>query len=66
MKYEKYFFMIGNMRPIANFDVKIGNIRNKLNMMGYNELKLTFMLYLLAVGKPMIHLAFGHLLTSTA
>jgi hypothetical protein len=54
MKYEKYIFMMGNIRPIANFDVKIGNIRNKLNMMGYNELKLTFMLYLLAVGKQMM------------
>jgi hypothetical protein len=36
--------MIGNIGPIANFDVKIGNIQNIFYMMGYSELKLTFTL----------------------
>jgi hypothetical protein len=31
--------MMGNIGPIANFDVKKGNL---LYMMGYSELKLTF------------------------
>ena len=44
---------MGNIGPIANFDVKIGNIRNIFYMMGYSELKLTFTLDELAVGKRM-------------
>ena len=43
-KYTKYILMMGNIGPIANFDVKIGNIRNIFYMMGYSELKLTFTL----------------------
>jgi hypothetical protein len=29
-KYPKYILMMGNIGPIANFDVKIGNLRNIL------------------------------------
>ena len=34
--------MMGNIGHIANFDVKIGNIRIIFYMMGYSELKLAF------------------------
>ena len=45
---------MGNIGPIANFDVKIGNIRNIFYMMlGYSELKLTFTIDEWAVGKRM-------------
>ena len=53
-KYTKYILMMGNIGPIANFDVKIGNIRNIFYMMGYSELKLTFTLDEWAVGKRMV------------
>ena len=43
-KYSKYILMMGNIGSIANFDVKIGNIRNIFYLMGYSELKLTFTL----------------------
>ena len=36
--------MMGNIGPIANFDVKIGNIRKIFYMMGYRKLKLRFRL----------------------
>ena len=52
-KYTKYILMIGNIGPIANFDVKIGNKRNIFYMMGYSELKLTFTLDEWAVGRRM-------------
>ncbi len=52
-KYTKYILMMRNIGPIANFDVKIGNIRNIFYMMGYSELKLTFTLDEWAVGKRM-------------
>ena len=52
-KYTKYILMMGNIGPIANFDVKIENIRSILYMMGYTELKLTFTLDEWAVGKRM-------------
>ena len=46
--------MMGNIGPIAaNFDVKIGNIRNVFYMMGYSKLKMTFTLNEWAVGKRM-------------
>ena len=41
---------MGNIGPIANFDVKIGNIRNIFYMMDHSELKLTFTLDEWAVG----------------
>ena len=44
---------MGNIGPIANFDVEIGNSRNIIYMMGYSELKLTFTLDEWAVGKRM-------------
>ena len=45
--------MMGNIGPLANFDVKIGNKRNIFYMMGYSELKSTFTLDEWAVGKRM-------------
>ena len=46
--------MMGNIGPIANVDVKIGNKRNIFYMMGYSELlKLIFTLDEWAVGKRM-------------
>ena len=45
--------MMGNIGPIANFDVKIGNIQNIFYMMGYSKLKLIFTLNEWAVGKRM-------------
>ena len=39
--------MMGNIGPLARFYVKIGN---KFYMMGYSKLKMSFMLYLMAVG----------------
>jgi len=46
---------MGNIGPIANFDVKIGNLRNIFYMMGYSKLKLTFALDERAVlGKRMV------------
>ena len=50
-KYAKYFLMMGNIGPIASFNVKIGNNKNIYFMMGYGELKLTFTLNEWAVGK---------------
>ena len=44
---------MSNIGPIANFDVKIGNIRNIFYMMGNSRLKLTFMLNLWAIDKRM-------------
>ena len=44
---------MGNIGPIANFEVKIGNKLNIFYMMGNGRLKLTFMLNLWAVGKRM-------------
>ena len=44
---------MSNIGPIANFDVKIGNIRYILYLMGYSELKFTFTLNEWAVGKQM-------------
>ena len=41
---------MGNIGPLAIFEVKIGNI---LYMMGNSKLKLTFTIYLWAVGKRM-------------
>ena len=53
-KYPKYILMMGNIGPIANFDVKIGNLRNIFYMMGYSEeLKITFTLDEWAVAKRM-------------
>jgi hypothetical protein len=34
MKYTKYILMMGNIGPIANFDLKIGNKQNIFHMMG--------------------------------
>ena len=46
--------MMGNIGPLARiFEVRIGNIRNILCMMGNSKLKLTFMLYLWPVGNQM-------------
>ena len=45
--------MMGNIGPIANFDVKIRNTRNIFYMMGNSELKLTFTLDEWSVGKRM-------------
>ena len=45
--------MMGNIGPLAIFEVKIGNIQNIFYMMGNSRLKLTFMLNLWAVGKRM-------------
>ena len=53
MKYIKYILMMGNIGPLAIFEVKIGNIQNIFYMMGNSRLKLTFMLNLWAVGKRM-------------
>ena len=52
-KCTEYILTMGNIGPIANFDVKIGNIRNISYMMDYSELKLTFTLDEWAVGKQM-------------
>ena len=56
MKYSKYILMLmlGNIRPITNFDVSMGNIQNIFYMMGYSELKLTFTLDEWAVGTRMM------------
>ena len=43
--------MMGNIGPIANFDVKIGNIQKIFYMMGYSKLKLTFTLNEWAISK---------------
>ena len=51
MKHSKHIFTMGNSGPIANFDVKIGNIQNIFYMMGYSKLKLTVTLNEWAVGK---------------
>jgi len=51
MKYAIYSLMMGNIAPLAIFEVKIGNIF--IYMMGNSKLKLTFMLYLWAAGKRM-------------
>ena len=45
--------MMGNIGPLAIFEVKIGNIQNIFYMMGNSRLKLTFMLNLWAVDKRM-------------
>ena len=42
--------MVGNIRPIATFAVKIGNI---FYMMGYSEQKMIFALNEWVVGKRM-------------
>ena len=44
---------MGNIRPIANFDVNIGNISKIFYMMGNSPLKMTFILNKGAVGKRM-------------
>ena len=49
---------MGNIGPLAIFEVKIGNIQNVCKMyvfymMGNSRQKLTFMLNLWAVGKGM-------------
>ena len=44
---------MGNIGPLVILEVRIGNIRKIFHMMGNNKLKLTFMLYLWAVGKRM-------------
>ena len=44
---------MGDIGPIANFDVKIGIILNIFHRMGYSELKLTFTPDEWAVGKQM-------------
>ena len=54
MKYSKHILMMGNIGPLAIFEVNIGNIRNIFYMMGYSELKLTFTLDEWAVGKRMV------------
>jgi hypothetical protein len=41
--------MMGNIGPIANFDVKIGNIQNIFYMMGNSMLKMM----LCSIGKRM-------------
>ena len=47
--------MMGNIGPLAIFEVKIRNIQNIFNMlMGKSRLKLTFLLNLWAVGKRMV------------
>ena len=43
--------MIGNIGPISNFNVKMGNIQNIFDMMGYSKLKLTFTLNEWAISK---------------
>ena len=40
---------MGNIGPLGILEMKIGNIRNILCMMGNSKLKLTFMIYLWAV-----------------
>ena len=44
---------MGNIGPIANFDVRIGNIQNLFFMLGNSKPKLTYMLNEWAVGKQM-------------
>ena len=44
---------MGNIEPLAGFYVKIGHLKYIFYMMGYSKLKMTFMLYLWAVGKRM-------------
>jgi hypothetical protein len=44
LTYEIYNLMVGNIGPIADFDVKIVNMQNIFYMMGNSQLKITFML----------------------
>jgi len=44
LTYEIYNLMVGNIGPIADFDVNIVNIQNIFYMMGNRQLKIIVML----------------------